>query len=135
MAKKHKKRKKLTRRLRRQQSGGPEAGSKAIPVKHPAEQAEPEPQPEPAAPEPAAEETAEESLPKVTATFRQTASRGPDGIDQALAATEYPAVRRDLRKLGLTIVFFAAVTAGLAVFNAQTNLVGVLGQDLFRLWQ
>lgn len=132
MAKKLKKRKKLTRRARRT----PAAAAAAKQDKGTGIPRAPRPQEpvgisrevEQAPPAPAAAAT--------TVTFRdQSRERSPEGVDAELAAAEYPAVQADLRKLGVTIVVFAAVITALALLQAQTGAVTDLGERLFRLWQ
>jgi len=139
MAKKHKKRQKQTRRARQQQGSktqttgtAPVAASVAStkvsgptqsnPLANTNQPAEPTQAPaQPAKP--------------VGASFTPRTRRGPDGIDAELAATEYPAVKRDLRKLGLTIAAFVALLAGLSVLANTTSAVRDLGHNLFQLWQ
>lgn len=139
MSKKHKKRKKLSRR-ERQQAGltkpaAPSADEpETVKVVVPAE-------PKPAAAEPVREAKTvpkpekAAAVAKTTVSFSTKTNRGPDGIDQQLAAVEYPAVKRDLRKLGITIVAFALIIGGLVMLNNETGLVGSLGNNLFKLWQ
>lgn len=139
MAKKQKKRKKLTKRARQEASPQPQAAP-----------AEPEAATPPAKPgthspemsHPTAlggQSNAAPVIPpkqsKVAAAFAPTDSRGPDGIDKELAETEYPAIRRDLRKLGLTILCFSAIIAVLTLIGSQTTVIGDAGRELFKLWQ
>ncbi len=149
MAKKLKKRKKLTRRAR-QGSGAAQGAPPAVdastasgrptePAPATANAAQANPAPSPAAPTPAAAASAPSSAGSGSATstvgFRATTKRGPDGIDSKLAASEYPAVRKDLRKLGLTVTFFVAVLAGLTVLGNSTSVISDLGSELFKLWR
>lgn len=122
---KHKKRKKLARRARQTASGGPSV-SRPVPIEVTADE------PVTRVATPAPDKPAPE---EVTATFKETAKRGADGIDAEVATIEYPAIRRDLRKLGVTFTFFAAVIAGLALLNANSTVLADLGHQLFGLWQ
>lgn len=70
----------------------------------------------------------------VTATFTR-ADHGPRGIDSKVAELEYASVRRDLRKLGVTIVVFTAIIAGLTVLGSQTSAITDLGSYLFTWWK
>lgn len=139
MAKKHKKRQKISRRQRQAASAprpaAPKPDQAAAPTVSTDATAPPEasspaapPTPSPAAPPPPAPR-------EVKATFSTTRSRGADGIDAALTAIEYPAVRRDLRKLGLTMLFFFAVLAGLTYVGSSTDLINDVGHELFKLWR
>lgn len=142
---KSKKRKKLTKRARQAVSERAGAASQAratTPSVPPAKSAPP-PKPAPHAPElthpssvagrPAPDAPGK---PKTTVSFRDaSAARGPDGIDKEITETEYPAIRRDLRKLGLTFLFFFAIIGGLTVVGGETTLIGDLGSALFKLWQ
>lgn len=72
----------------------------------------------------------------VTATFAQSgATRQKEGIEQRLATIEFTAVRRDLRKLAVTIVLFVAILIGLTILNSQTTAIKDLGAWLFTWWQ
>ena len=120
MAKKHKKRRKITRR---EQTA---AAAKATPkAKNPIPPSNDEVLPDP---------PAKEVRGPVKVAFTRAESRGPDGIDAALAEQEYPAVRRDLRKLGLTIVTFALLLTALKLTADNTQIINQLGDALFRLW-
>lgn len=128
MAQKSTKRKKLTRRARRAagitkpKSTGGGAPRPTEPV---AIRVEVPDQPAPPAP-----------VQTTAVRFSDTSrSRTPSGIDESVAAHEYPAIRRDLRKLAVTVVFFAAVIAALAIIGNQTNIVTDLGKQLFTLWR
>ncbi len=144
MSKKHKKRKKSRRERKGQpvqagadtrpigtEQGGAESDGSAParpPASGPAEPASAQPQ------QPA-------PRPAVTATFTPSEPAPAAGAPAAPApaesaeAAEYTAVRKDLRKLGLTILACVAVVAGLVVLNDRTGFVGALGEQLFHLWE
>lgn len=131
MAKKHKRRKKLSRRERR-----------GLPKQQPEQATSPQAQPAADIPEPESEPLtgdqpeAEAAQPvPVTATFTPSAARGERGIDRETEEVEYPAVRRDLRKLGITIAVLVLIIAGLSVWNDRTGVVGDVGNWLFSFWQ
>lgn len=72
----------------------------------------------------------------MTATFGAAqAARRHDGLEQRLADIEFSAVRRDLRKLAVTIVLFTAIIVGLTILNSQTTAIKDLGAWLFTWWQ
>lgn len=143
MSKKRKK-KKLSRRVRRHQG---QAGGRVRPADESASQAGTD---ESVAAEPAAPETPP-ARPAITATFTPSAAgTTAPAAESAAPATaqaespappigtpeaEYVSVRKDLRKLGLTVVAFVVIVAALTVLNAQTGFVGSLGNGLFHLWQ
>ncbi|MSU75868.1 hypothetical protein EXS54_00095 [Patescibacteria group bacterium] len=132
MAKKHKKRRKLSRRERKGlgHSGPEQRASTPIPV-----EAEPTSDAAPESTEPAATPEPAPAAAPVTATFTPTATRGDHGVDKEIEDVEYPAVRRDLRKLGVTIVVLILVIVGLTIWNDHSNVVGHLGSWLFSFWQ
>ncbi len=120
--KKHKKRAKLSRRVR-QTSGVRARPTEAAAITEEHKPEPPQTTPVAAPPKPAA------------VTFQTATSRGPDGIDEELTKIEYPAVRRDLKRLGVTILAFAAILAGLTVLGNQTDVIDRLGHELFKVWQ
>lgn len=151
MAKKHKKRKKLSRRARQEMAkqhaapqpraqtlDDPEAAqeipvvTKPATVDQPAKATRQETAPESTTTKPA---KSEQSSPTSKVAFQTEQTKAPSGIDEELAAREYPAVRRDLKKLSLTIAVFVLIIAGLGVLGSTTNVIGNLGDHLFRLWQ
>lgn len=95
----------------------------------------------PAIPAPISREADRTQVPTVpTGTTRVTfsnaaAGRTDAGIDKRLAEIELPAIRRDLRKLALTLSTFGVIFIGLAVVGTHTDLVQQLGKSLFSLWQ
>ncbi len=144
MSKKRKK-KKLSRRVRRHQG---QAGGRVRPANDSAPQAGTD---ESAAAQPPTPETPE-ARPAITATFTPseagTAAPAPAAAEEPAAPAaqspappagtpeaEYVSVRKDLRKLGLTVVAFVVIITALAVINAQTGFVGSLGSGLFHLWR
>lgn len=134
MAKKHKKRQKISRRKRQAASAAkPTAPAASTDVTAPPEAnapATPAPAPTPTPPTPPPTRPRE-----VKAEFSTTRTRGGDGIDAELTAIEYPAVRRDLRKLGATMLFFFAVLGALTYVESSTSLINDAGRQLFKLWQ
>jgi hypothetical protein len=62
-------------------------------------------------------------------------TRTDTGIDERLSEVELPAIRKDLRKLAVTLTVFGIIFAGLAVVGTQTDMVQQLGEKLFTLWQ
>lgn len=133
MAQHSKKRKKISRRKRQQTAlRAPQKSTSEEPAVTPAA-----PAPTPVAVTSPPDSADPSSTPprKVTAAFTSTTRRGPDGIDSELAAMEYPAVRADLRRLGLTLLVFLLLLAGLSILGNSTNVVNQLGHNIFRLWQ
>lgn len=100
----------------------------------------------PSAPAPAAPETpsepAAESQPatptappaSVTASFKPTPPPAEASSGSSEPA-EFTAVRKDLRKLWVTIAVLILIVAGLTVWNAQTDVIGNLGDAMFSWWQ
>lgn len=69
-------------------------------------------------------------------TFRDAGRGRTDaGIDRRLAEIELPAIRRDLRKLAVTLGVFGVIFAGLAIIGTHTDAVQELGASLFSLWE
>lgn len=130
MSKKHKKRKKT----RRERKGQPQAAAStqtSVSAETPA------PAPTPATSESPAQPT---PRPAITATFKPTPSSAAQIVSGPSAPTnaeeaEYTSVRKDLRKLGFTIIAGIAVVIGLVILNDQTGFVGTLGEQLFHLWE
>ena len=146
MSKKHKKRKKSRRERRGQphvatvDQAASQAASDGRPSDADSGGAVPD---ESAAPEqPTAAEPQSPARPTVTATFKPSqpaaapAQPGPAAPTAPTTAeeAEYTSVRKDLRKLSLTIVALIVVVAGTVVVNDQTGFVNALGEQLFHLW-
>ena len=121
MAKRHKKKRKPSRKARVGQPKPRRAAEPAASVPEPDAISPEGTQPEAEAAEPV----------RVKATFTPAAPTPVSGSEPA----EFGPVRKDLRKLGLTIIGLIVIMAGLVVWNDQTNVVGELGEKLFSLWQ
>lgn len=95
----------------------------------------------PAQPAPISREVERAQVPTAPAgttrvTFSNAAATRTDtGIDKRLAEIELPAIRKDLKKLALTLSTFGVIFVGLAVLGTQTDMVQQLGKSLFSLWQ
>lgn len=126
MAKKRKKKKRLSRRERkahpeRVASPPAESGNPAANVPEPDAESLSGSQPE---------AEAAQSIP-VKATFKPSAPPAGSASAEPADQAEYTAVKKDLRKLWLTIGALALIVAGLAVWNAQTGVISDLGGSVF----
>lgn len=86
----------------------------------------PTPDPEPATgPEPS---HPRQTSPAVSAVFK------PAKQSTEAVKAEQEHIGRDLKRLGVQLGIVAVIIAGLAVLNAQTDIVGDIGRELFKLW-
>ncbi len=143
VSKKHKKRRKLTRRQRQQQPvpAATEAAATDQPKANTLPQSTANTTDQPNLDTSAAEPTAPDTSPANpaatagTVRFAVDTKRNQSGLDQSIAEREIPTVRRDLRKLGFSVIVLGLVLAGLTVLADQTTVISDLGEQLFRLWQ
>ncbi len=145
VSKKHKKRRKLTRRQRQQQPvpAATEAAASDQPKADTLPQSTASTADQPKIDTPAAEPTAPDAPPTNppaaatadTVRFAVDTKRNQSGLDQSIAEREIPTVRRDLRKLGFSVIVLGLVLAGLTALADQTTVISNLGEQLFRLWQ
>jgi hypothetical protein len=122
------KRKRKRKPSRRQRQAGIDR-----PAKRPADPAAvtPEPATDPEVPETVAETPTPgtpDPAPTVTAVFR------PSTKSEAVVSLEQEYIGHDLRRLGVLIAALATALTGVAVLQAQTNLIGELGAWLFTWW-
>jgi hypothetical protein len=126
MAKKHKQHLKRARKTRERRTPDKSATPQAVNASPAA------PIEKPATPTPAQLAPPRQPV-GVKASFTASPARQSSGT--ADTAAEFPYIRRDLRKLGLTIVFFAAILGGLTVLSSQTTALDDLGSYLFTWWR
>lgn len=99
------------------------------------------PRPGPAQPAPISQDATPAQHPPVApqgVTVRFSDSSRPRtnvGIDERMAEVELPAIRKDLRKLAITLSVFGVIFVGLAIVGTHTSMVQDLGDKLFTLWQ
>jgi len=125
---KRKRKKKLSRRERK-------AHPERVASQPTAQPAANIPEPEAESPMGSQPETEAAQPVPVTATFKPADPQASSTAAQSGDQAEYTAVKKDLRKLWLSIAALILIIAGLAVWDAQTDVIGQLGNAMFSWWQ